>query len=169
MEKFEMFERLPRRAKACMRLGSLIAWAMLLVPLAVVRCILLFSHVPVMRWVDLALLALLVVVAVLLVVTPMVRYRRYRYLITPEQVVVIEGLWFITKEIAPIERIHQISIKRGPVLRAYGLSKVSCITAGGIVEVDYLEETRAEEIAALLQERIRSITGRQRAEVEGHV
>ena len=162
------YERLHQKAIGCMRLGSLITGGIFFLILVAARIVLIRREITLPLWAEILFSALLLLIVLYILISPGIRYRRYRYHIDEEQVIVVEGLWFITKDMAPIERIHQISIKRGPVLRAYGLSQVSCITAGGIVEISYLEESRAEEIAALLQRRIKSIIDRQRAEVDPH-
>lgn len=168
MEQSYEFQRLHKKAIGCMRLGSLVNWGIFLLLLAAVRFFFYLDRVAVPPLLDSIFLGLALLIVLYVVISPFIRYRRYRYLISDQQVVVLEGLWFIQKDLAPIERIHQISVKRGPILRAYGLSQVSCITAGGILQIKYLEEARADEIAALLQARIHGIIQRQQAEVMGN-
>lgn len=75
--------------------------------------------------------------------------------------VVVEGLWFIKKSIAPIERIHQIAVSRGPIDRIFGLSKVSITTAGGVIVIRFLDDEIAQEIADSLKVRINNIVKEQ--------
>lgn len=96
-----------------------------------------------------------------ILITPFIRWRRYRYVIDENRIVKSEGLIFITTEIAPIERVHQISVMRGPIDRLTGLSKVMATTAGGEIVIRFLEHKVAEELALRLEAKIKQITKRQ--------
>ena len=72
----------------------------------------------------------------------------------------------VTQDFAPIERIHQIAVKSGPIDRVYGLAKVVATTAGGTVTIRFLEQEVAEEIAHSLQRTVRYILKQQGISVE---
>lgn len=97
---------------------------------------------------------LLVVSAVYLLVSPEVRYRRYRYRIDGDKLEVRKGVITITHELVPVERIHQVDVSRGPINRMFGLANVTVTTAGGIVILEYLEEDVAEDVASKLNESV---------------
>lgn len=101
-----------------------------------------------------ALLTLLYVIVV-----PLVRYRRYRYLITPDRIEIVEGVIRIRRTIVPVDRIHQISVSRGPLDTAFGVAKVSVITAGATATMRFLEEEKADEIALYLNNCIKEKLG----------
>ncbi|MEG1411041.1 MAG: PH domain-containing protein [Terrisporobacter sp.] len=94
---------------------------------------------------------------VYLIVSPKVRYERYRYAITEDSIDVKEGFLFITRSIVPIERLHKIAIEKGPIDRAFGLAKVIVTTAGGDVDIRFLEDDKCEFIANSLKKKINEI------------
>lgn len=115
--------------------------------------------------VNMAVIVIEVIIILNLLVSPLIRYRRYRYLINSEKIDVIEGLIFITREIVPIERIHKITIQKGPIDRIFGLGKVIVTTAGGEATIRFLEENVAEEIAEHLKTKINEIIRKEREEI----
>lgn len=92
-----------------------------------------------------------------LMISPKIRYERYRYRLTEEELEVRRGLLVVETEIVPIERLHKIEISSGPFFRAFGLKEVLVTTAGGEVKVSYLEDEVAEQIAKHLKKRINNI------------
>lgn len=155
------FKRPPVKARSCMRLATFVSVAFMLLIMGVARLILFLKDVPLPLLVDVALLAWAVLWLAYTLVAPALRYRRYRYLIDHEKIVVKEGLLFISQDFAPIERVHQISVQSGPIDRIYGLAKVTATTAGGIVTVRFLPIAEAEEIAQALQAKVRHILKQQ--------
>lgn len=106
----------------------------------------------------LALVCAAVAVAYIIVV-PIVRFKRYRYLIEADRIEIIEGVFFIRRTLVPIDRIHQISVSKGPIDSAFGVAKVSVITAGATATFRFLDEEKADEIALHLNARIREKLG----------
>lgn len=86
-----------------------------------------------------------------LLISPHFRYKRYKYMITDDKIDLVEGYIFIKRDIVPIERIHKITLERGPIDNIYGLSKVILITAGGIVVIRFLKLKEAEKIVENLK------------------
>lgn len=91
--------------------------------------------------------AVIIVSAIYSLVEPQVIYRRYRYRIDDEKVDIRKGVVFITHQMVPIERIHQVDVTEGPVNRMFGLANVHITTAGGTVEIQWLQREVAEDIA----------------------
>lgn len=112
-------------------------------------------YIGIIYWFAVALVETIILIA------PFVRFYRYRYIIDETRIVKMEGLVFITTEMAPIERVHQISVMRGPIDRLTGLSKVMATTAGGQITIRFLEQSVADELAAKLEATIKQITKRQ--------
>lgn len=94
-----------------------------------------------------------------IIIVPIVRFKRYRYLIEVDRIEIIEGVFFIKRTLVPIDRIHQISVSRGPIDSAFGVAKVSVITAGATATFRFLDEEKADEIALHLNTRIREKLG----------
>ena len=64
------------------------------------------------------------------------------------------GIVYITHEMVPIERVHQVDVSEGPINRMYGLANVNITTAGGVVTIEYLKSDVAEAIASKLNEKV---------------
>ncbi len=158
------YKRVDPKAKNVMRVSSAIGSGLLIIACIIAAVILVVSDT--VAKIILIIPALIAVLAIIdIIVVPEIRYRRYKYYLDDEMLVVEEGLWFITRSIAPIERIHQIEVKRGPVDRMFGMGNVIVTTAGGVVKIAFLEDAVADEIAARLNTRINSIVKAQRGEV----
>lgn len=158
------YKCLNKKAKSCMRLSSIIGNVILLTILGIIRAFCYFGEVSLPIWVDIIFVAIILLGILQIIFAPSIRYKRYKYYIDDEKLIVIEGLWFITKTTAPIERVHQIAIERGPIDRMYGLSKVIATTAGGAVTIRFLENEIAEEITESLGIRIGTIVKEQRSD-----
>lgn len=61
-----------------------------------------------------------------------------------------------------MERLHKLQVERGPVARAFGVANVVVTTAGGDVEINLLEDEKAEQIAENLQKRINQIAAEEK-------
>lgn len=99
-----------------------------------------------------------------LIVSPKVRYERYRYSITEDAIDVREGFIFIERSIVPIERLHKIAIEKGPIDRMFKLAKVIVTTAGGDVVIRFLEDEKSEFIADALKKKINEMAIKSRLE-----
>lgn len=156
------YKQLNKKAIGCMRLSSTVGIVIFLLCCCIARVVVHFVGVQLPLWVDITFAVIISICILWIIIAPIIRYRRYKYYIDDEKLIVIEGLWFITKDLAPIERVHQIAIKRGPIDRLYGLSKVIATTAGGNIEIRFLENSIAEEIAESLRIRIGTIVNVQK-------
>lgn len=158
------YKSIDPKAKSCMRVVAVIWNLILLITVAVALAILSSEKIisdSLAVCIGTAVFALCLVYAV---AAPIVRYKRYRYFIDDDMLIVVEGLFFVTKSIAPIERIHQIAVKRGPIDRMYGMSNVVVTTAGGEVKIAFLDNVVAEEIADRLRVRVNGIAKRTKEE-----
>lgn len=158
------YKNISPKAKGCMRLNAIIRSVILLAVVASVLAILTAVGVIPFGVFAGVSVALLVLLAADVIVVPSIRYKRYKYYIDDDMLIVVEGLWFINKSIAPIERIHQIAVNRGPIDRMYGMSNVEVTTAGGVVKIAFLENEVAEEIAQRLRIRINSLAKAEKLE-----
>ncbi|NLY82163.1 MAG: PH domain-containing protein [Clostridiales bacterium] len=153
------YRALNKKAINCMRMAALIGTVILLV-IAIVLVIFLRDVI----WLMLLLGALLALDAVYVIAVPIIRYKRYKYRITEDEIDVIEGFIWVKREIVPIERLHKIEIAQGPIDRLYKLAKVEVTTAGGDVTIRFLERDVAERIADSLKIRINTIARKEKVE-----
>lgn len=102
------------------------------------------------RWLAVIFVILLVYCAV----GPFVFYKRYRYRMDEDKIEVRRGILYITHLLVPVERVHQVDVRVGPINRIFGLADVGITTAGGEVSLQFLEEDVAEGIATALNDKI---------------
>ena len=106
------------------------------------------------------------VIWVISLIEPFIRYERYRYRFTEEEIDIKEGFLFVERNVVPIERLHKISMLSGPLDRIFGLSKVIVTTAGGDVTIRFLDEKKAEAIVESLKKRINAYAVAQKEKEE---
>lgn len=147
------YSKLSKNALVCMYITALIAAAIVAAVFIAVRN-LFFADA---SWATVVVNVVLLLCLSGVTVAPYVRFCRYRYCIDDECIDVVEGIIGIERDIVPIERIHQIAINRGPIDRILGLGRVSVTTAGGEVDIRFLEVEKAEKIAESLKHRINKI------------
>ena len=97
---------------------------------------------------------LFVVLIVYWAISPVVFYKRYRYRMDEDKIDIRRGILYITHEMVPIERVHQVDVGVGPINRMFGLADVGITTAGGEVKIQFLREEVAESIASALNDKI---------------
>ena len=106
---------------------------------------------------SMTIIAFWILAVIYLAAGPEEYYRRYRYRLDDEKLEIRRGILIISHELVPIERIHQVEVSRGPINRHYNLANVNVTTAGGVVQISYLEDDVAESIALKLNDTVVSI------------
>ena len=101
--------------------------------------------------------SLAAILALYLLLSPPVFYRHYRYRMDDDCIEVRSGVIIRSHVLVPVERVHQVDVRKGPILRAFGLASVTVTTAGGSVSLQFLEEAVAEDLAAHLNEKVMSM------------
>ena len=149
------YKSLSKKAKQVMRVTALLQSLFLLVV-----CLAAVVFGGLYGAVKVAVMAAGAVVAVLwAVVFPVLRFVRYKYLIDADRIEIIRGVLFVSRTVVPINRIHQINVSRGPIDTAFGVAKVSVITAGSTAVLRFLDEEEAQSIALYLNERVENKLG----------
>ena len=105
-------------------------------------------------YVRIASIAVFAVVLIYCLVSPQIFYRYYRYRMDDDCIEVRRGVIIRSHFLVPVERVHQVQVDKGPILRKFGLASVTVTTAGGIANLEYLDEPIAEDIAQNLNEKI---------------
>jgi membrane protein YdbS with pleckstrin-like domain len=108
---------------------------------------------PAAKWIK---TLILFIVWVYTVASPLIRYERYRYIFSDEEIRVREGLWWVKTFVVPIERLHQVEMQSGPLDQMFRFTKIIVTTAGGNGVVRFIEIDRAEELVESLKTRINS-------------
>ena len=160
MQEHLRYEKLSKRALYCMYTAGAAGGVIALVIIGAVDYFWIFPEdITVGKWISM-ILAVLILADVL--ISPYFRYHRYRYSINEEYIDIIEGYLFVKRNIVPIERIHKIQTKKGPIDQIFRVAKVIVTTGGGDVTISFLEDERAEQIADSLRKRINEIVSEQR-------
>lgn len=159
------YQKLSKKALKCMYVGTAIRF--LIMTIAIVGAIVIF-HKEWPSYVVGILTGILGIGVLYLLIAPKVRFERYRYILTQEELEVRKGIIVIKTEIVPIERLHKIEMSSGPILRAFGLKNVLVTTAGNDVKVEFLTDEVAETVAEHLKKRINTIAVEERV-AEVHI
>lgn len=148
------YEKLSKKAVSCMFVATLVQ---VIITSAIFGGILLIFGEYFTQIVKNIIIGIILLDILYMIVSPKVRYERYRYSITEYAIDVKEGFLFIERNIVPIERLHKIAIEKGPIDRMFNLSKVIVTTAGGDITIRFLEDDKAEFIADSLKNKINKI------------
>lgn len=146
------YETLSKKALKLMRITSAIGLTFLLAIAVIVFVVMFLAGSLITGGLILASAVIFSVLYILII--PPVRCSRYKYLIAEDRIEIIEGILFVTRTIVPIDRIHQIDIKKGPLDTYVGVAKVIVTTAGSAAVFRFLEPERAEAIALYLNSSI---------------
>lgn len=103
------------------------------------------------------IIAAVVMISIILLALPVIFYRHYRYIVDGEKVDVRSGVFFIRRTVVPIERVHQVQVRTGPLSNRVGLADVVITTAGGSAVIQYLDRQVADSIAEYLKDSINKI------------
>jgi len=160
------YEKLSKTSISCMFVASLVQFLISSSILFVIWFI-FGNHFP--QIVVNIMMGLVLLDFLYLIVSPKIRYERYRYSITEDAIDVKEGFIFIERNIVPIERLHKIAIEKGPIDRMFKLSKVIVTTAGGDVTIRFLEDEKSEFIADTLKKKINEVAIESRLDKQGNL
>ena len=150
-----MYEKLSKNALANMYLGTITG---IVIALAVIFLLEILLVIP--NHIGIAVIlgiVLAVVLALNAIISPIIRFYRYRYKIDDESIDIIEGYIFVTRSIVPINRLHKLEIIQGPYDKICNVAKVNVTTAGGDVTIRFLETEKADKITESLKKKINEI------------
>lgn len=150
-----MYEKLSKNALANMYLGTITGIVIALVVIFLLEILLVIpNHIGIAVILG---IVLAVVLALNALISPIIRFYRYRYKIDDESIDIIEGYIFVTRSIVPINRLHKLEIIQGPYDKICNVAKVNVTTAGGDVTIRFLETEKADRIAESLKKKINEI------------
>ena len=111
-----------------------------------------------------AVLAGLLLIAVLFIVWTRLYYDTMEYELHDDELRWRRGVWFRTTGIVPYNRITNLDLRQGPVMRWLGISTISIQTAGysgqAVPEIRIEAIEQAEELREILRGYVRSCSGR---------
>ncbi len=143
-----MYKSLDKKGITVMRINAIISAViiMAIVLIALYFCLINIEEefIRVTAIIISVIISLLVLLDIFLF--PVIRYNRYKYLITNERIEVKKGLFLITRSIIQIKRVQKIEISDGPIDRKFNLANVNIFTAAGMVDIKFLNKEEAESI-----------------------
>lgn len=136
-----------------MRIASMIASIIftIIVVVASVLCDLYIEalHRPLIVSVAIGLIILCCVVFIFL--TPLLKYKNFRYYYSNNEIYIRRGIIFINTKIIPFYRIQNIDIEEGFLMRKYQLATLHLSTAGGISQIDLITKKDAINLKQMIQ------------------
>jgi uncharacterized protein len=91
-------------------------------------------------------------VGFLVLVVPVLRWRRWRYRVREHEIDIQHGTLSIRRTVVPVRRIQHVDTARGVLQQGLGLSTVVFHTAAGGTSIPQLSESRAAAIRARVSE-----------------
>jgi len=159
----KMYEKLSKNALLNMYFGTITGTIAVLAIIFVLELLFVIPN-------NIGILVILgLIIAIILVfnaiISPVFRFHRYRYKIDEESIDIIEGYVFTERNIVPIERLHKLQISQGPFDKLCNVARVKVTTAGGDVEIRFLENEKAEKITESLKQKINQIAVEQKNQI----
>lgn len=148
------YEKLSKKAISCMFVSTLVQ---LIISSSIVFLVWFIFGEYLPQIVKNIMIVIILLDLLYLILSPKIRYERYKYSITQDSIDVIEGFIFTKRSIVPIERLHKIAIEKGPIDRIFKLAKIIVTTAGGDVVIRFLQDEKCEFIAETLKKKINDI------------
>ena len=153
--------KLNRKVVSVWRIGGLIGLA--LIALCVIPTVILLSvfvgKAPL--WILLGGLVLALWVVIYIVMVPAIRYNRWRFEVTEDEVDLYYGVIVRKRIIIPLVRVQFTDTKQGPVKKAFGIAEVTINTAGGEKTIPGL----LDEDADALRDKVARLASLAREEV----
>lgn len=153
--------KLNRKVVSAWRIGGLInAFVIALIAAAAV----IFLGFMTENWIPWLIIGIVIVAAWIIVdviIVPAIRYDRWRYDVTEEEVDIYYGVIVRKRIIIPLVRVQFTDTKQGPIKKALGLAEVTINTAGGEKTIPGL----LDEDADALRDKVARLASLAREEV----
>lgn len=141
----EPARQISRRALTLWRIYGMIQFAITLVVSAALVVAIVRWEWPVwIVWIAAGILVLELIFSVWLL--PSLKWRRWRYEVTEQDVELQHGILLITKTLVPMVRVQHVDTEQGPLLRKFRLATISISTAATVHKIPALDEQEAEEL-----------------------
>ncbi|WP_419875724.1 PH domain-containing protein [Candidatus Pristimantibacillus sp. PTI5] len=85
-------------------------------------------------------------------VMPKQKYKKWKYEVSSNEIMMSEGIFFYRLMQVPINRIQHVTIKQGPIARRFQLASVEITTAASSVEINYLAYDLAERVSSEIKQ-----------------
>ncbi|MGZ2418242.1 uncharacterized protein ACUXJ9_002523 [Staphylococcus caledonicus] len=135
------------------RIASLITFAVLLLILIITNIVdIYFMHLTKPIWsITISIGILVLFLVIFTVITPILRFKNFRYYYKDHGIYIRTGIIFINTKIIPFYRIQNIDVVEGYLMRKYQLATLYLSTAGGNSEIQLINKQDAYELKKILQ------------------
>jgi len=134
--------------KSAERQGAVIGYGIFLLILAAIALLpgwLGWFEMP--WWLKTGLIGLGVLLFVFyVIVAPTVRYNRFRFAVSDEELEIHNGLFFISETLVPMSKVQHVELEIGPILRRYHLAEVHIVTAATTHTIGGVKLEEAEQL-----------------------
>lgn len=83
---------------------------------------------------------------------PSLTYRYFAFEVFEEELHIQSGIIYLKHTIVPMNRVQHVETERGPLLRKYGLSQVSVVTAATTHHILAVQEEEAQRLKSRIAE-----------------
>ncbi len=153
--------KLNKKVVSAWRIGGLIDALVMAVLIAVALIVLYFAAGILMPWLPIGIAIVAIWAAIDVFIIPTVRYSRWRYGVSEEEVDLYHGIIVRKRIIIPLVRVQYTDTKQGPIKKAFGLAEVTINTAGGEQTIPGL----LDEDADALRDKVARLASLAREEV----
>lgn len=92
------------------------------------------------------------------IIAPRIRYNTTSFYVHTALIECSTGIFLHKRSLIPIDRIQYIKISNGPLSRKYQLSRLTLCTTGDIVNMPYLRHEDAQQLSALINQRVKEVS-----------
>lgn len=142
MENSQFLPQAVKRVWLQARLITLVVSIALLVGLIILAHI----YLPRFSWLAVTLGGLLVIGALINLALIPYHYHFWRYLITDDFVFIRSGYFYRTQHTVPMNRIQNVDLNQGPLLRLAHLKELEIVTAANSLTIDAITEAEANQL-----------------------
>lgn len=146
MDQITEQQKLPRKSKTVWRINNSL-WSLLFWVVPGYFIFSKFYGADISWWLVGGLpVAALLLTALLIVITPEIKWRQWSYSIDEHEIELQHGIFIIRRTLIPIKRVQHVDTRQGPVLRQYNLADVVISTAATTHKIPALSEDTADRV-----------------------
>lgn len=162
----EPMTRIHKDAIKAWRINSILYGLLIFIPIGLYILVMAVQNVDSgMRWYEgmdwvllfVAMIISLIPYLLLVIIFPKLRWERWKYDVSAQQVDMIRGIIIRKRTLIPINRVQHVDTRQGPVYRKFGLSSVTISTAATTHEIPALDDETADELRNTLSTLVRRV------------
>lgn len=153
--------KLNKKVVSVWRIGGIISTVFVAIIIAAIVIPVSLSLDEWMPWLPIGAVLVIIWACIDIIIVPNIRYNRWRYDVTEDEVDIYYGIIVRKRIIIPLVRVQFTDTKQGPIKKAFGLAEVTINTAGGEKTIPGL----LDEDADALRDKVARLASLAREEV----